>query len=215
VTAFKSGYQETAIEQDTFMNGGLILSSVIGARDNGVVRSYMNGLEENPTAFAAGVTDFGAPTETKKIALQHDGSGHLAGGNINWDAAGNLKVSGLLSSGFREVLAGWDNYEADVVSGIISNVYVVSTNAKSNVILKLPAGAVTGYRVIVINSDDGTPNIENKYMTVYLNTVGSARIHTISLYTNTSSYTIPAKTLIEVVAVSEIKWIITNVRTFS
>lgn len=98
VTAFKSGYLETAIEQDTFMNGGLILSSVIGARDNGVVRSYMSGLEENPTAFAAGVENFGTETETKKTDLRHDGSGHLAGGNINWDADGNTEIKGDITA---------------------------------------------------------------------------------------------------------------------
>ena len=98
VTAFKSGYLEEALRQDTFTNGGLQLSSVIGARDNGVVRSYMSGLEENPTAFAAGVENFGTGTETKKIDFRHDGSGHLASGNINWDADGNTEYKGNITA---------------------------------------------------------------------------------------------------------------------
>lgn len=91
-------YIKDALKQSTEINGGLILSSLIGVRDlNNKVRSYISGLvESNPTAFAAGVDFFGdLLNETKTIKLNHDGSGHLAGGDITWDESGNAKIGVL------------------------------------------------------------------------------------------------------------------------
>ena len=88
---FKSGYLEDALKQTAEINGGLILGSIIGARDEqNIVRSYISGLKNNQTAIATGVEGFGTESEKKSIDLRHDGSGHLAGGNIKWNADGSL-----------------------------------------------------------------------------------------------------------------------------
>ena len=144
VTAFKSGYLEEALRQDTFTNGGLQLSSVIGARDNGVVRSYMSGLEENPTAFAAGVDNFGTGSETKKIDLRHDGAGHLAGGNINWDAGGDLNIRGSLQAGD---IAGAG------VKTTITNEGLKVYNGNNQ--LNIQFGIVNGYAVLRYYDNNG------------------------------------------------------------
>lgn len=94
-------YLKDALALPTVQQGGLVLTSFIAARNNnGVVKSFMNGAPEvNPTAFAAGVANFGAPSESHAIALNHDGSGHLANGAISWNADGSVtKFTGGIQS---------------------------------------------------------------------------------------------------------------------
>ena len=62
--------------------GGLLLASLIGAKDDqGVVRSFLAGDMAKP-AFAAGVTDFGKPTEKAITEINHDGTGHIGAMHI-------------------------------------------------------------------------------------------------------------------------------------
>ena len=62
--------------------GGLLLASLIGAKDaKGIVRSYLAGDMAKP-AFAAGVTDFGKPTEKAITEINHDGTGHIGAMHI-------------------------------------------------------------------------------------------------------------------------------------
>lgn len=88
---FKSGYLERALKQTSEINGGLVLGSIIAARNlKGEVKSYISGIDENQTAIAAGVYHFNTPDEIKSIDLRHDGSGHIAMGCLKWDEFGNL-----------------------------------------------------------------------------------------------------------------------------
>ena len=90
-TAFRNGYLEEAIKGSTEINGGLLLGNVLGTKDEaGVIRAYMSGLESNKVAFAAGVNNFGLENETQSFAVQHDGSGHLANGNLWWNILGEM-----------------------------------------------------------------------------------------------------------------------------
>mgnify|MGYP002737349866 FL=1 len=74
--ASQADYLREALQQSTEIEGGLILGSVIGARNSsGQVKSYQNGDPElNNTAFAAGVHGFGTEDETRTVSLNHDGS---------------------------------------------------------------------------------------------------------------------------------------------
>jgi hypothetical protein len=84
-------YLEDALKGSTDVEGGLVLGNVIGTKNQlGQVKSYMSGLTDNPTAFAAGVQNFGSESETKNIDLRHDGSGQLANSNFWWDVLGNI-----------------------------------------------------------------------------------------------------------------------------
>ena len=92
-------YLKDAFTRSTTVTGGVTLGSIMGVMDyGGNTVAYMNGTNANPTAFAAGVENFGTETETKKIDFRHDGAGHLAGGNINWDADGNTEYKGNITA---------------------------------------------------------------------------------------------------------------------
>lgn len=74
---YPSDYIHQAIHEGTTdISGGLILASVIGAKDsNGQVRSYLAGQSSLP-AFSAGVTGFGTSAEQRVVEINHDGTGH-------------------------------------------------------------------------------------------------------------------------------------------
>lgn len=99
-------YLKTALNQDTVVAGGLILTSLIqlGYKDAQNVRHTMagiSGLGQNAQAPAAW---FGGPmvdhelsptaTDYAKSLLRFDGTGYLAKGNITWDANGYGQVGG-------------------------------------------------------------------------------------------------------------------------
>ena len=75
--SYPSDYLHEAIKEgSTEISGGLVLGSIIGAKNNaGAVASYLSGVANLP-AFAAGVTDFGKPNEARVVAINHDGTGH-------------------------------------------------------------------------------------------------------------------------------------------
>lgn len=74
---YPNDYLHKAIrEGSTEISGGLVLSSIIGAKNSaGAVASYLSGVANLP-AFAAGVTHFGKPNEARVVAINHDGTGH-------------------------------------------------------------------------------------------------------------------------------------------
>ena len=74
---YPNDYLHTAIKEgSTEIRGGLVLGSIIGAKNNaGAVASYLSGVANLP-AFAAGVTNFGKPNEERVVEINHDGTGH-------------------------------------------------------------------------------------------------------------------------------------------
>ena len=98
-TINKSAYLSQALGQSTSVKGGLVLSSVIAARDKaGKVHSYMSGDNSyNRTAFAAGVSNFGKSYERKNIDILHDGSAKI--GNLHIEGNGNLYTEGSVRIG--------------------------------------------------------------------------------------------------------------------
>ena len=98
---YPNDYLHTAIKEgSTEISGGLVLGSIIGAKNNaGAVASYLSGVANLP-AFAAGVTDFGKPNEARVVAINHDGTGHwgqmevLEGGKVV--KIGSMRFGGKL-----------------------------------------------------------------------------------------------------------------------
>lgn len=88
-------YLTEAIENDgTTIEGGLVLANVLGTKDvTGEVKSYMSGLRNNETAFAAGVQNFGTELETKNVDIRHDGSAKI--GVFEIDPNGNIQIRDL------------------------------------------------------------------------------------------------------------------------
>nr|DAQ94700.1 MAG TPA: tail protein [Caudoviricetes sp.] len=69
-------------EGTTEIQGGLVLGSIIGAKDNtGAVVSYLSGTASLP-AFACGVTGFGTPGYKAITELRHNGTGHIGAMHI-------------------------------------------------------------------------------------------------------------------------------------
>nr|DAT16088.1 MAG TPA: tail protein [Caudoviricetes sp.] len=69
-------------EGSTEIQGGLVLGSIIGAKDNtGAVVSYLSGTASLP-AFACGVTGFGTPSYKAITELRHNGTGHIGAMHI-------------------------------------------------------------------------------------------------------------------------------------
>ena len=83
----------------TSVSGGLLLTTLIkmltaGTETGGLAANLDNILLWGGGAYAEALQGLA------KIILRHDGSGQLAGGNINWDKDGSLKVSASFATPF-------------------------------------------------------------------------------------------------------------------
>ena len=104
---YPNDYLHTAIKEgSTEISGGLVLGSIIGAKNNaGAVASYLSGVANLP-AFAAGVTNFGKPNEARVVAINHDGTGHwgqmevLEGGKVM--QIGSMRFGGKLPNAYTQ-----------------------------------------------------------------------------------------------------------------
>lgn len=98
-----------ALNQGTLIDGGLVLSTLIGLRDsNNVMWSGISGAY-NGSLFGGGLAAWygggNADAENKsqypsesawaKSAFRFDGSGYLAGGNISWTSSGQVTIRDL------------------------------------------------------------------------------------------------------------------------
>lgn len=104
---YPSDYLHKAIKEgSTEISGGLVLGSIIGAKNNaGAVASYLSGVANLP-AFAAGVTNFGKPNEERVVSINHDGTGHwgqmevLEGGKVL--QIGAMRFGGKLPNAYTQ-----------------------------------------------------------------------------------------------------------------
>ena len=77
-------------EGSTEVQGGLVLASILGAKDGqGNVRSFLSGDFSLP-AFSAGVTGWGTPQRKATTEINHDGTGHI--GNMHIEEGGSVVV---------------------------------------------------------------------------------------------------------------------------
>jgi hypothetical protein len=82
----KLDYLKEAMKEDTSITGGLIATTTVHLKQDGVVKSGIDGTN-NPVGFftgASGIDRYGVPLNPKTL-LNKDGSGHLANGKIKWD----------------------------------------------------------------------------------------------------------------------------------
>ena len=107
--SYPSDYLHEAIHEGTTdIQGGLVLGSIIGAKNNaGAVASYLSGVANLP-AFSAGVTSFGKPNEARVVAINHDGTGHwgqmevMEGGKVV--QIGSMRFGGKLPNTYTQDL---------------------------------------------------------------------------------------------------------------
>lgn len=103
-------YVKTALRQDTVIEGGLVLSTLIALRDgsnhiwSGISGTYQTA--ETGTGYKGhGIAAWygGAmvdkevtttATDYAKSLFRFDGSGYVAGGNLSWDKNGNVTIQG-------------------------------------------------------------------------------------------------------------------------
>ena len=105
-----------ALNGGTFVDGGLLLTSLIGLRHNTgtaqnpnyVTYGGMNGVYDSTLQgktiaawFGGSAIDHEADVSAQNYAqslLRFDGSGYFAGGNISWDESGNCKYAGEITA---------------------------------------------------------------------------------------------------------------------
>lgn len=79
-------------DNDTEINGGLLLTSQIKMRDGGKETGGLSADRDNVLLWGGGTYDL-AKTNAVNILLRHDGSGQLSKSQITWDTEGNLRVN--------------------------------------------------------------------------------------------------------------------------
>lgn len=107
-------YIKVALGQKTDIDGGLILTSLIALRDgsnkiwSGINGVYNASLRGGGIAawYGGGMVDHEAyPSQSNyaKTLFRMDGTGYMAGGNISWDANGNVTVAGDIISASTKI----------------------------------------------------------------------------------------------------------------
>lgn len=139
-------YLKDALKNDTVVDGGLILSTLIALRDkNKNIQSGINGAIQNTTEYKGGgiaawyggemgdiedKSNYPGVTNWAKSLLRFDGSGYLANGNISWGSTGKVSIkdlSALINTDKTDIL--------NVLSSISS---MFSTRIKESEVLILP-----------------------------------------------------------------------------
>lgn len=190
-TAFKvEPFLAEAIGGTTEVNGGLILSHIVAVKDaTKNIRAYISGLASKAVAFAAGVTGFGTASESRAVEINHDGSGHLANGNIKWNADGSLleivgkiiaqagKIGGLniFSDTLKSASMSFTENPIETLASLLTPVTVSTSTTQSNNILNVHAHAYSGTLNLTLDSQvkfraSATPdsNVFDKGYEVYI-----------------------------------------------
>ena len=138
-------YLKDALKNDTAINGGLILSTLIALRDKSKnIQSGINGAVQDTKYKGGGIaawyggemgdiedkSNYPGVTNWAKSLLRFDGSGYLANGNISWGSEGKVSIkdlSALINTDKTDIL--------NVLSSISS---MFSTRVKESEVLILP-----------------------------------------------------------------------------
>ncbi len=138
-------YLKDALKNDTVVNGGLILSTLIALRDKSEnIQSGINGAVQDTKYKGGGIaawyggemgdiedkSNYPGVTNWAKSLLRFDGSGYLANGNISWETEGKVSIkdlSALINTDKTDIL--------NVLSSISS---MFSTRVKESEVLILP-----------------------------------------------------------------------------
>lgn len=88
-----------AIQGSTDINGGLVATHLLMLKNNSnSVTSGVSGLSSDNIGFWSGGTYSEALNGSANTLIRKDGSGHFAGGNINWDVSGNIAFRGFVDA---------------------------------------------------------------------------------------------------------------------
>ena len=138
-------YLKDALKNDTVVDGGLILSTLIALRDKSKnIQSGINGAVQDAKYKGGGIaawyggemgdiedkSNYPGVTNWAKSLLRFDGSGYLANGNISWGSTGKVSIkdlSALINTDKTDIL--------NVLSSISS---MFSTRVKESEVLILP-----------------------------------------------------------------------------
>lgn len=138
-------YLKDALKNDTVVDGGLILSTLIALRDKSKnIQSGINGAVQDAKYKGGGIaawyggemgdiedkSNYPGVTNWAKSLLRFDGSGYLANGNITWGSEGKVSIKDL------SALINTDNTDILNVLSSISSMF--STRVKESETLILP-----------------------------------------------------------------------------
>ena len=138
-------YLKDALKNDTAINGGLILSTLVALRDKSKnIQSGINGAVQDAKYKGGGIaawyggemgdiedkSNYPGVTNWAKSLLRFDGSGYLANGNISWEAGGKVNIEDL-----HALINDADTNVLNIVSSIYS---MFSTRVKESETLILP-----------------------------------------------------------------------------
>lgn len=170
--AGKFDYIKEALQQDTLIQGGLVLSSLIGLRDsNGDVQSGINGAISNELKgggiaawYGGEMIDYETLTDQEKdtkrwakSVQRFDGSGYLASGNITWDKDGRIAIKDITT------IIGENN--TDVLNELtkFNNAFHFNTQQGTTTILSItPQVGFTS--LSIIDGNDARPVATQKWV---------------------------------------------------
>lgn len=138
-------YLKDALKNDTVVDGGLILSTLIALRDKSKnIQSGINGAVQDAKYKGGGIaawyggemgdiedkSNYPGVTNWAKSLLRFDGSGYLANGNISWETEGKVNI--------KDLHALINTADTDVLN-VLSSIYnMFSTRVKESETLILP-----------------------------------------------------------------------------
>lgn len=138
-------YLRDALKNDTVVNGGLILSTLIALRDKSKnIQSGINGAVQDAKYKGGGIaawyggemgdiedkSNYPGVTNWAKSLLRFDGSGYLANGNVSWESDGKVNI--------KDLHALINSADTDVLN-VLSSIYsMFSTSVKESETLILP-----------------------------------------------------------------------------
>lgn len=138
-------YLKDALKNDTVVNGGLILSTLIALRDKSKnIQSGINGAVQDAKYKGGGIaawyggemgdiedkSNYPGVTNWAKSLLRFDGSGYLANGNISWGSTGNVTI--------KDLSALINSDKTDVLNVLASISGMFSTTVKGSEVLLIP-----------------------------------------------------------------------------
>lgn len=138
-------YLKDALKNDTVVDGGLILSTLIALRDkNKNIQSGINGAVQDTKYKGGGIAawyggemadiedkdNYPNVTNWAKSLLRFDGSGYLANGNISWETEGKVNI--------KDLHALINTADTDVLNVLASIYNMFSTRVKESETLILP-----------------------------------------------------------------------------
>lgn len=138
-------YLKDALKNDTVVDGGLILSTLIALRDKSKnIQSGINGAVQDAKYKGGGIaawyggemgdiedkSNYPNVTNWAKSLLRFDGSGYLANGNISWETEGKVNI--------KDLHALINTADTDVLNVLASIYNMFSTRVKESETLILP-----------------------------------------------------------------------------